>query len=637
MDNLFGLFVKVAQNNRDVAIESPMQHISYEKLLQLSHIYYQYLTTIPTQRIAIHCDALLTVEMIAMMFAIFAHKKSCVLLDAARSEEFNQKILSQIDCKKVVNQKDLLDIKKNQSTISLCANIEQPINPKDEGYVVTTSGSTGEPKIILGSHAGLVHFICWQKKRYFNEVKYRVAHTTNCAFDVIYREIFTTLISGSTLVIPNIDLKYQSGECLTKWLKTKQINVLYGVPSVFDFWLNTMRLGQSKLPLAKVFFAGEKLQKSTVYHLQQYFVVDCLVNLYGPSETTLAKFYYDSDLAQIENYDAIPVGRALPDTEFVLDDQNQILIHTKYPSLGYLGYDNFVWQDGKQWYPTGDIGEIKDGLLFVQGRVDDQIKVNGVRVHLSDVNTHLAAIEGVTQSVVLQDCRSKIIGFYTGSLQKSLVYDQLKNKLYQPILPNQIYHLEQMPRTASGKIDRQALLSYANQQTIDVQDDDILYQIWRKVTGYQGAITRNDSFFELGGDSLDIAYFAIELERATGKKIDYWSVYEHPVIQDFCHWLNQQPKHTSEDAQLFQDAQSFDVPIVSYPFTPQQKRYKNIYMPMYNRNWCNMLVLWDFSRVDIQQLQDALIAVIARHDALQSIVLMKKCIWCQRMYIKIIK
>lgn len=537
MDNVFELFRRVADNNYDIAIETATQSISYANLLQKSLQYYQYISTINTSRIAIQCDVM-SIDIIAMMLAILAANKSCLLIDMQRNSVFNDKIINTLGIEYIFTNQDLIAL-SNQTNINIDIQIAiNNVSEKDEGYIITTSGSTGEPKIILGSHAGLSHFIIWQKNHYFQQDKYRVAQTTNCAFDVIYREILTTLIAGSTLVIPEIDLKYQSGEKMYEWLIANRIDVLYMVPSICDFWLSTIAAKKDTIPIAKVFFAGEKLQKTTIKKLQQYFDIETIANFYGPSETTLAKFYYDIDIANIDEFDIIAVGKPLPDTQAVLDEEGQILINTKYPSLGYLSGDSFIWRDGKKYYPTGDIGEIKNNLLFVYGRMDDQVKVNGVRVHLNDINTHIQNIAGVVESIVLQDDKHKIVAFYTGLAEQSFVYNELNKVLYQQIMPSAIYHVQNMPRTVSAKIDRRALINQLTAKN-HIQENDFLYDTWRKVTGYQGAITEQDSFFQLGGDSLDIAYFVIELERIVHKKIDYWSLYENPIIQDFRAWLEQ--------------------------------------------------------------------------------------------------
>lgn len=333
MDNIFNLFREVAQNNNTVAVETSLESISYKELLVRVLFFIDYLSVIDEQRIAIYCERM-SINSIAMMFAIFARAKSCVLLDVKKPAEFNDKLLTSLECRTVFDQNALELIAKKHKEGNLCEYRGARIQGNQEGYVVTTSGSTGEPKIILGSHLGLMHFISWQKKQYFKN-KYRVLQLTNCSFDVIYREILTTLISGSTLVIPAEDLKYQSGEKIKKFTSDFSIDVVYLVPSVADFWSSTIKDKTINPVMKLVFFAGEKLQKTTINNLFNHFKVEKMINLYGPSETTLAKFYFEFTIEDLQYLEDIPVGLPLPDTIVELTDNQEILIHTKYPSLGY--------------------------------------------------------------------------------------------------------------------------------------------------------------------------------------------------------------------------------------------------------------------------------------------------------------
>lgn len=266
---------------------------------------------------------------------------------------------------------------------------------------------------------------------------------------------------------------------------------------------------------------------------------------------------------------------------------------------------------GKSYYLTGDLGRIENGLLFIDGRIDDQVKVNGMRVHLNEVNARVKSVKGVEESIVLQDLKGRIIGFYTGNLSKKTLYQKLREKSHH-VTPSQLFHLSTMPHTASGKIDRNLLLAEINQKTEFKKEEDFLYAMWRKVTGYQGSIKETDNFFELGGDSIDIVHFIVELEEETGKKIAYWDIYENPVIKDFRELLNNKIKNNYIVVESKKDS------LLSYPLTRQQNRYKNIYMPFVNSNWCNMIAVWDFGRVSFNDLQRALETVIERHDALQS-------------------
>lgn len=610
MDSVFHHFCSLARDNEDVAIETSQGAISYSRLYQRSLAYAEWLSRQPQQRVAIACSTM-SINAIAMMLAVLANRKSCFLIDSNRSPELNHQLLLAAACELVLDEQVLGEL----CSISQSQNFEvEKVNPGTEGYVITTSGSTGKPKVILGSHSGLLHFISWQKRQFF-ESKRRVAQVTNCTFDVIYREVLTTLLSGSALVIPERDLKYLPGNEVKQWLNTHKIDTIHMVPSVSNLWMKTADFDSDRPLLKTVFFAGEKLHQATVENLLKHCEVETLVNLYGPSETTLAKMYFAFSPHDIRQLEEISVGYPLPDTEVDIDKSGQVWIHTLYPSLGYIQGSPFVERNGKTWYPTGDIGALIDGRLFLEGRVDDQIKVNGVRVHLNEINLHLNGVKGVIESCIVQNASGRLCGFYTGNVIESEVINSLAQKVRKEVLPSSLFSLSTMPTTSTGKIDRKGLIEIANKHNEQNASGDVLYDAWRTVTGYCGDITEEDNVFELGGDSLDIVCFAVELTQKSGTKVEYWDVYEHSTMRALRQYINRRPKEKSKSFKLQEEALS------SYPMSPQQTRYKNIYIPFSNGNWCNMLAVWQFERVNQTQLASALTLVVKRHDALRSFYL----------------
>lgn len=626
MDNIFNLFKCVAANHAAIALETATEKTTYHELLTLASHYANQLAGLNDARLGIEIKHL-SAHHIAMMLAAFATKKSFLLLDGQQSLANQQQLIADSACTLVIDDAALTDFAANLEVspfgarpfealaLTVCNSVYV-----DEGYVITSSGTTGAAKIILGSHAGLAHFLLWQKSTFFQPSD-RVAHLTNCRFDVFFREVFTPLLSGACLIIPETDLKYASGATFYAWLEAHQINTLHLVPSVTNQWLAHLKPKEHRHALKNVFFAGEKLHKTTVQKMSHFFEVAQFVNLYGPSETTLAKFYYPFTLAQLDAYDSIPVGRPLPNTTFVLQNTGEVWIKTAYRSLGYLSHTPFIEHAGEATFPTGDLGHQHADLLFLNGRIDDQVKVNGIRIHLNDIQALCLTYLDITEAAIVQTDNGKLIGFYVGCASAQALLGYLQQNLPATIVVQQMQAIETLPKTPSGKVNRQQLLAWANAlpntsvNTSDaMQNEPPLASIWRQISPYEGRITPESNVFALGGDSLDMVSFAIALSEFSGKTIDYWDIYHAPTFGELANCLeNKSVTNLSVAANLVEENASV------YPLSPQQRRYKNIYMPERNTNACNMIAVWAMDKIYTPtQIQAALRKIVARHDSLQS-------------------
>src|SRR6185295_11814989 len=166
------------------------------------------------------------------------------------------------------------------------------IAPDDAAYIFFTSGTTGTPKGILGCHKGLSHFLQWQSETFRIGPSDRAAQLTTLSFDVVLRDIFTPLVSGATLCLPDEPDNFGPDQ-LIAWLGREKITCLHTVPSLAQYWL-AHSSGRVPLPdLRYVFFAGEPLLDTLVRRWREVLSeTGEIINLYGPTETTLAKCFY---------------------------------------------------------------------------------------------------------------------------------------------------------------------------------------------------------------------------------------------------------------------------------------------------------------------------------------------------------
>ncbi|MGN6601351.1 MAG: amino acid adenylation domain-containing protein [Ginsengibacter sp.] len=355
---------------------------------------------------------------------------------------------------------------------------------KGNAYLIYTSGSTGEPKAIAGRNDSLCHFIQWQVQ-HFELTGIRSGMITSIGFDVSLRDIFTPLLAGGTLIIPGSEV-LGNIPAMLDWIRTEGVELLHVVPSIFR--LLTIEANSEKLATLKyVFLAGEPLYWKDVrtWYDHAAGVGAKLVNLYGPSETTLAKVFFEIPTTpphNVEDSQIVPLGTPLPETKILLlsgnkpcDDgeQGEIYIYTDYPSNGYfnnaaLNQEKFTEIDFNNrrylFYKTGDLGYIEGGLLKFVARMDRQVKISGNRVELAEVEGVLLGHQGIANAVVLIDSKDvqnpSLIAFYTCSspVEPGHIARYIRGVLPDYMCPHFIYDLPQFPLNVNNKVDVSKLM-----------------------------------------------------------------------------------------------------------------------------------------------------------------------------------
>ena len=311
-------------------------------------------------------------------------------------------------------------------TGAFAANAREPVQvtlPVLDGaapaYVFFTSGSTGEPKGVLGRHGALAHFLDWEKREFAVGERDRVPLLTSLSFDVVLRDILLPLTAGAALAVPPSRDRLAALGTL-RWLREAGVTILHVVPSLALTWLadDASRIGLTELRLAA--FAGEPLTDTLVKRWREAVSSTAeVVNLYGPTETTLAKAFFRVSAEPAAGVQ--PIGGPISGTQLlVLDEKNrlcapgepgEIVIRTAHGTLGYLAdvpaseHARFLPSpfsaDGLLLYRTGDRGRYRaDGMVEILGRLDRQLKIHGARVEPAEIEAKLAAHPGVQEAAV---------------------------------------------------------------------------------------------------------------------------------------------------------------------------------------------------------------------------------------------
>ncbi len=442
---------------------------------------------------------------------------------------------------------------------------EFDIAPDDAAYIFFTSGTTGVPKGVLGRHKGLSHFLTWQRETFAVGPHDRCAQLTNLSFDVVLRDIFLPLTSGATLCLPEEPFDVTAGHIL-RWMERENISLLHTVPSLAQSWLAQAPAEISLRHLRRVFFAGEPLTDTLVRRWRETFPeAGEIINLYGPTETTLAKCWYKVPAAVSPGVQ--PVGNPLPETQaLVLNDEGQlcgigergqIVIRTPFRTLGYINADEeqqqrFVTNHFRQdaldvLYHTGDLGRYRgDGSLEILGRRDNQVKIRGVRIELGEIEQTLCKHSDVREAVVIaresQPGQKSLAAYVVAEPQSTPSVAQLRSHLRtllpENMIPAAFVLLEALPLTPNGKVDRRALPepdsaaveSATNFVAPRTPIEEMLAEIWSQVLEVE-RVGVFHNFFELGGHSLLAMQVISRIRETFQVALPLRLLFEEPTVE----------------------------------------------------------------------------------------------------------
>jgi amino acid adenylation domain-containing protein len=354
----------------------------------------------------------------------------------------------------------------------------------DLAYVLYTSGSTGEPKGVMLSHTNGLGFVRWAVEEFEVEPEDRLSSHAPFHFDLSIFDLFAASRAGAAVVLVPKETSYFPIE-LTRFIEKHAISIWYSVPSILNMLVVRGKIGDADLSrLRTVLFAGEVFPTKYLRRLMQQLPHTRFCNLYGPTETNVCT-WYDVPSIPDSQTEPIPIGQAITGVEVsVVTDQGlratpgevgELFVQGPTVMQGYWGDpektrrslvpDPLGTHQERPFYRTGDlVFENEAGDLELLGRRDHQIKSRGYRVELGDIESTLYAHPRVTECAIVAvpdpmiTNRIKAYAVVRDGIDRQDLVRFCALRLPRHMVPDTFVLLDALPKTSTGKIDRQALL-----------------------------------------------------------------------------------------------------------------------------------------------------------------------------------
>jgi amino acid adenylation domain-containing protein len=439
-------------------------------------------------------------------------------------------------------------------------------SPENAAYVLFTSGSTGVPKGVLMEHRPLVNLLSWQAETFASPGVARTLQFAPLSFDVSFQEIFSALCFGGTLVMIG-EAERRDATALWPLLKEKAVERMFlpfiALQQLAEAAQNDAVAIES---LREIITAGEQLQVTQPITNLFGRLPDCrLYNQYGPTEShVVTSFALGSDPGDWPNLP--PIGRPIANSKVYILDRclqpvpigviGELYIGGDSLARGYLSHSDFsrekfisnpfIKEPGARLYRTGDLARyLADGNIQFVGRIDDQVKVRGFRIEPGEIETILCRHPEVLESVVSaredgigeKSLVAYIVSGTDHDLNSGRLWDFLKEKLPEYMIPNAFVFLDSLPLTASGKVDRRALAAPDGSRP-DLaaaylaprnRTEELLAKIWAEVLKLE-RIGIHDNFFDLGGHSLLATRVASRIREALRIELPLRAMFETPTV-----------------------------------------------------------------------------------------------------------
>jgi amino acid adenylation domain-containing protein len=431
--------------------------------------------------------------------------------------------------------------RKNLKTVSRANNL---------AYVIFTSGSTGKPKGVPIEHQNVVNVLTWFTGAYRVQNHTHVIQLSNYTFDPSVEQIFGTLISGGVFYVPKKEL-IADREAFHQYMDRNQVNIINFVPRTLE---ELICHGEPLRSLRAVISGGEKLEESVKNRfIQQGYR---LYNQYGPTETTI-------DALQVKcSEGSVVLGKPIANARcYILGKNNHLVpigitgeIHIggagvargyiNNPELTAVRFVEIPHLEKGTLYRTGDYARYlpNRGIDFL-GRMDHQVKINGYRIELEEIESQLLSFHKIKETAVTvkedEKGENYLCAYIVSDMEVILeeLNDYLSRRLPYYMLPQYLARVGRMPLTSSGKIDRASLPTPEKDKAVEYvaprnQGEKTLSRIWAELLDMdEEKISIDANFFELGGQSLKATVLMSKIHKVFNVKLTLGEIFKNPSIR----------------------------------------------------------------------------------------------------------
>ena len=455
--------------------------------------------------------------------------------------------------------------------------------------VLFTSGSTGRPKGVIVPHEGIARLVMDSRQPKLH-AGVRWAWLSSPAFDATHLEVWGPLLNGGTVVLP--EAKQPSLDDLVLFLSSHRLDGAWLTAALFNVLVD--HAPTSLQSLQEVAVGGERLSQAHVERCMQACPTTRIINGYGPTEACTFATTHAVRAEDLNNPGGIPLGKAIRATAMRLGaseasahaDTGELIIGGPGVSLGYIGATAaqqaaFVTEGSQRWYKTGDLVRRRpDGLYEYLGRIDQQVKIQGNRIELEDVEHALMSLPGVRQAVAVvlgQSAAERriaaVLVLASGHPADTASWTTQLEGLLQPVaVPRQLDVVTQIPLTLNGKADRAAIVKSLELNSRAAQQMRVANQVWASALQaelarlWQEVLPRPPEspaahFQQCGGTSLAAMKLSALIRQRLGRNVPPGELVLHPTLEAQSQML----------ALLPMDSSAVPAPQMEVPLSEQQQ------------------------------------------------------------------
>uniref|UniRef100_UPI0022E31E45 non-ribosomal peptide synthetase n=1 Tax=Bacillus velezensis TaxID=492670 RepID=UPI0022E31E45 len=500
--------------------------------------------------------------------------------------------------------------------------------PEDLAYIIYTSGTTGRPKGVMVEHRSVSQTLQWRSGFYDLNEKDTILQLFSFSFDGFVTSMFTPLISGAKAAVLAED-EAKDILAIKHYLASYRITHMIIVPVLYRTLLDVLEPGDAE-SLRIVTLAGEAVDQNVISRSLSVCPHTELANEYGPTENSVAT----TAARHIEQSENITIGRPIEHSHvYILNGDHpqpigvtgELCISGSALARGYRNLPKqtaqaFVqdpFRKNRRMYRTGDLAKwLPDGTLQYIGRMDEQVKIRGYRVELKEIESALTGIKGVKEAAVTalpaSAGQTELCAYIVTEegTESETVQQALRNEMPAYMVPAFFETLEALPVTPNGKLDRRALpeprkKAHTGRAFTEPESDmeKELSAIWSEVLGTEN-IAADQSFFELGGDSIKALQVSARLHQA-GKQIAVKDIFSRPTIRELAPYVRTERQPVSQAPAEGEVKWS---PIHKWFFTQDMKEANH-----FNQS----VMLTRANSIDEGALRKTLKAITVHHDALR--------------------